>query len=189
MLNFIPRVAAAAVFLLVAGCASLPGGIQTNVSDFDGSREVYMEPAPLPTQGAMVTYILLGAHWTSEEPETVYLIARTTRDYTRIEAEDGLEFNIDGEVVSLDSDAALTELEGDRIQGVTHRQSTRPFTATLELVETLADSEGVRVRMRVGQGEYYEARLETEGMSAGAYNSLNEFLEEVKAQKAAMQED
>ena len=166
----------------------MPGGVSTHVSDFDGTREVFMEPAPVPTPGDMLAiYIQLGAHWTSSHPDTVQLIAQTPQDVTTIQREDGLQFNIGGEITSLSSDVTFTEFDSDVISGVVHTESSRPFTATLEFVERLAAADTAGVRMRIGQDRYYEARMESEGMNASAHRSLNNFLDEVEEQKAAMQ--
>lgn len=162
-----------AIALLLGGCAA---GVQIRVSDFDGTREVYMEPAPVPTPGAMVIYVQLGAHWSSADPDVVRLIAQTPQGFTSIR---GLEFSINGEVTSLSSPVLFTEFEGRHIQNVAYRESSRAFTAPIDFVRALASSEDARVRLLVGQNEYYEARLLTEGMNARAHRGLNQFLESV----------
>ena len=174
--------------LAVTGCASMPGGVSTNVSSFDGTREVFMEPAPVPTPGNMLAIsVQLGAHWSSSHPNTVELIARIPQGVTTIQKENGLQFNISGEITSLSSDVTFTEIDSEVIYGIIYTESSRSFIAPLEFVEELASANSVGVRLRVGQNQYYEAHMESGGMGGSALRSLNEFLINVYQQKATMQ--
>lgn len=171
-----------AVFaLLLSGCAGLPGQVSTTESDFDGTREVYMEPGTVNTPEALLVTINLGAHWSSREPDTVYLIARTPHGAETIRRRDGLQFNIDGEIVKLDSSQWATEHDFELIGNVAYSSSRRAFAAPLSLVEDIAESEGTRIKLLVGQTEYRTGRLE-DGVNT-AYRGLLAFLDEVRAHR------
>lgn len=187
----LPRSAVFFVVAVIAGCASMPGmpgHVSVHVSDFDSTREVFMEPAAVPTPGDMVISIQLGAHWTSKAPDTVSLIAQTPRDITTIKSQDGLQFHVDGEVTKLNSSTTLTDHESEVISGSLYTESSRPFTASIEFVRKLAQAETAGVKMLIGQDEYFEARMKSEGMNAGAHRGLNRFLAKVREQKQAMQD-
>ena len=179
-------VALVAMCLILIGCETLPGGVSTHISDFDGTREVSMEPAVVPT-GSMVARLRIGAYWSSKNPEVAYLIAETA-GATRVRREAGLELSLDGDITSLDSDETFTEI--DRAQAFTgdsQTWSSRGFTTSPGFIEKLRDASDIRVRLRIGQTEYIEGRIETDGMNAGVYNGLGAFVEEVERQKQELE--
>ena len=187
-MRFIQSVAIS-LFLLATGCASMPGmpgHVSTHVSDYDGTREVYMESAAVPTPGAMVVYIQLGAHWTSESPDTITLIAETPQEITNIRSDNGLQFNIDSNETKLDSSTTMTDHDSEVISGTVHTKSSRPFTTSIEFVEKLADAKTAGVKLLIGQGEYYEARMESDRADTGIRSHLRSFLAKVREQKQAM---
>lgn len=158
--------------LALSGCAGMPGQVSTHRSQFDGTQEVHLNPGRVDTPGSLVTYINLGAHWSSKAPDSVLLIARTPQGLHNIRRDGGLQFNIDGDVIALNGVHVLTRHDIGK-----YPYSERDFAAPLSLVERL--SEGTRVKLIVGQSEYYEGVMSS-GMGT-ALDGLRQFLSQVRS--------
>lgn len=163
--------------LLLSGCANMPGEVSSMESEFDGTREVFMEPGQVAGTQDFFNPFNLGAHWTSKTPDTAYLIASVPRENRSIRAEDGLQFNLDGEILSFDSTHTLTEHDLEYANNVSFAESSREFEVPLAFVERLSEAEDAMVKLRVGQTEYREGRLEDHPMSA--HRGLQEFVSTV----------
>lgn len=92
--------------LAFAGCQTLPGGVQVSVSQFDGTKQIMMEPAWLYD-----SYIKLGLFKNSKmDKDEVELIA-TVKGAHGFAGEESLHINIDGDIINLASLDELTDIE------------------------------------------------------------------------------
>lgn len=155
------RAAAILAAVLAAACSAMPGmpgHVNQRVSTFDNATEITVEPGGVRGAG-MTNAFALGAAWSSRAPGQVALLARIIGDFAAIETSKGLEFNIDGQVISLDSPQLLTSLDATRSTGA-HRERTseRYFVMQLSDFDRLLHSTDVRARLRTSRG-YLEGVL------------------------------
>ena len=98
--------------LFLYGCVTMPGGIRTNVSEFDGSNEIVMEPAWVCKESTFGDcHIKLGLYWRSTMPQDKLILVAMTDGINAFSNGKSLYFNIDGEFVSFDSIDTLTEYD------------------------------------------------------------------------------
>jgi hypothetical protein len=169
---------------VLTACATAPGTpghVRVLAPGFEGHTEVVLEPGTVDTPGSVLVVINLGAHWSSADPDRVLLVAQLPRRVQSIRREDGLQFNIDGELVRLTSPVEQTEFSG-RLNS----RSRRPFRAPVSLVEQLVANEGTRLRLLVSESQYYEGELNDGANSA--YRGLVNFLAEVRRARRAMED-
>lgn len=152
--------------LLLAACSApgMPGYVDAHVSDFDGAKEITMQPGAIKGSG-LRSPCALGAAWSTRAPNAVTIVVRLF-DYTSIDSAAGLEFNIDGQILSLTSPQEYTAVQRTRGPGyAVFRTSDKRFPMTMVDFDRMlaASSVGVRVNALAG---YVEGRLVDEPMSA-----------------------
>ena len=123
--------------LLIIGCASLNQGLtpgaKTIVSDFDNSIEVIQKPVS-SASSLSEAWHTLGFLWSSKSPDVVFLTAGTkgTLNIT------GLSFNIDGDIISVETASTLTDYD---------QWSTRQFMMPMEKFRKLAAAKIVKMKI------------------------------------------
>ncbi|WP_280563351.1 hypothetical protein [Chromohalobacter sp. 48-RD10] len=163
----------------LTGCTAMPGmagHVSSHQSDFDGSTQVSMEPAKVKT-GAL-SVVLIGADWSSKSPDRVMLTAVVPGDYERIISDEGLQFNIDGDIVKLSSDQAITDLDGEYAGGMVFRESAKTFPVKISLVERIVKADLVKIKLVTGDG-YVEGRFQ-ESDPNNAKDAIERFLAEIE---------
>ena len=99
------------VFLFfVIGCASMPGSISESVSGFDKTTEITMEPAGVFRSYSESYIIKLGLYKTSKMDENNAVLEVFVEGAYNFADKDSVQFNIDGEVISLTSSDSLTNI-------------------------------------------------------------------------------
>jgi len=96
------------------GCATpdIPGYIRSSVSEFDGAKEIVMEPAWVCKEsGFLNCNIKLGLYRRSTMPENQIVLVAVVQDIKSFGEGKSLHFNIDGEIISFESIDTLTEFE------------------------------------------------------------------------------
>lgn len=137
------------VTLALAGCGVMPGApgyISETTSRFDGGREISVSP------GHASGCCSLGATWRSMAPTVVHIVAENIGSLVSIQDRGGLEFNIDGRVVKLDSTGHPTEFEATRHQGVTYRRSSKSFIMKRADFEAMLSAKLLKVRLNTAHG-------------------------------------
>jgi hypothetical protein len=108
--------------LCVYGCVAIPGGIRTATSDFDGAKEVSMEPAWVCKEGTFGSCaIKFGLHWRSTMPKDRVVLVAMASGINAFSSGPSLHFNIDGTFVAFTSMDELTDFQvmgGTYIRGV-----------------------------------------------------------------------
>jgi len=154
-------------------------------SAFDGSVEVTQAPGLVYSDiPAMSGYeFALGLRWRSTAAGAVDIIASIPRGAFIIDGRDGLQFNIDGEIVTLSSSDLVTRFSDADLPLGFSTSSSKRFPATLPLIERLAAARSVGVRLVLGSG-HLDGRLDIEGKNA-AITGFRAFLARVSSQLTA----
>jgi hypothetical protein len=164
------------VVAALAACESMPGFpgyISERTSQFDNSKEITVEPAGVRGEG-LTNPFSLGAQWTSRAPDTVVLVVRVLGDYQSIDSKQGLQFNIDNNILSLDSPQAITQLDATQGPGTMQfRSSEKRFPIALKDFDRIVHSKGTGVKVNTPRG-YLEGRL-IEDQPMSALESLRKF--------------
>jgi len=162
-------------FLTLAGCVTaIPGQVHTHTSTFDGLQEVSMAPGWVSEDTPMgPTPFQLGLHWASASPQKVAFIAVIPLEIVNIESDEGLQFNIDGKIVKLNSAQAFTDF-GNYAGG----ESSKYFGADLNLVRQILKADSVLVKL-ITQAGYIEGNLKSPTVMS-AIGNMPEFLKTVE---------
>lgn len=150
------------LLILLSGCASdLPTYVQDLKSPFDGDRELSVSPGFVrENNGALAgAPFNLGAAWLEKRPEEIQIEAEVTGEIINLSRVDGLQFNIDGEKVSLSSPSALTTHKVDKYLS----KSSRIYIADIELLDKLLGGSEVKVKL-VGDGGYRVGDFSVDGL-------------------------
>ncbi len=126
-------------FLLLAGCAGVPGGVSSSTSKFDGERQIVVEPGWLPNGGA--SSLKLGGFWSQKSPDTFALEVM----YWGVRPVEAVKVSIDGEVVDLGGDGVPVD------QVDTPRPETgRRYVVPLSLIERMVAAKSVVFQVSLG---------------------------------------
>jgi len=147
---------------LLASCANLPNSISVNKSDFDGQTEISMIPATVYSPDSMWEGYGLGLRWRSDMGDSVVFTAEIGMDIVNIKSKGGLQINIDGNVISLDSPDIGTNFESQTTNTVTISSSKKEFLGTLALVRRMLSAKSVMVRLKTQNG-YEDADFKMDG--------------------------
>lgn len=164
------------------GCGvmpGMPGYISKSTSSFDGGTEIRVEPGGVrDAAGGLVNPFTLGASWNSKAPGIILLTAVVLGDYVSIEAKRGLEFNIDGRFLSVDSPQGITDLDYSRGPGaVVYRRSTRTFAVSRKDFDAILAAKTVIARLHTARG-YIDGDL-SDASPGAAMEGLRRFQAEL----------
>lgn len=173
-----------AVSAILSGCVTgMPNQVSTATSSFDGSTEISLEPGfvyenkNLMSQGTF----MLGLHWSSSEKDFVFIKAEKPGRIVSLAKEDGLQFNIDGEIIKLSSPQALTNTDVSRYYSQFFTQSARGYLAKVELLRRIVNAKDVKVKLVTAEG-YYEGDLLTD-KPGSAITGFREFIAKLDGQE------
>jgi len=172
----------AVVLAAVSGCASAPNAIGESTSSFDGSTEYRLNPGFIYRNASTFSSgdVQLGLLWRTGMGDEVMVEAVVAQQIVNI-ASDGLLFNIDGDIIELHSDQALTDFETSRHSGMTFKSSSRWFTTDLQTIERMLGAESAKVKLVTGDG-FLEGDFKADKPSA-AIRGFKEFVAKVRAVK------
>lgn len=167
---------------ILTACTSMMGDgkVESYKSDFDGSTKVEMQPGYVFDIGESSAPFSLGGRWTSDSPSKAWIIVEITSFSTggtaTIKSEEGLQLNLDGEIVKISSEQKLTDIEtsGGQFDSNT---SYKGFKVDLSLINEIVEADSAKVKVITSRG-YKEAEIR-EGMGS-ALEGLERFLKEVE---------
>ncbi|MDH4981250.1 hypothetical protein [Hyphomicrobium sp. D-2] len=198
------RIAALAATVFLGGCAGLAdgtdalvgiGSISAEKSTFSGAYEVRMQPAWVYGGDFFgVSMVKLGASWTAENAETVYLVMMvnsSTQSSLVYAGLEGLQINLNGQIHSFKAGAG-TSMSSSPYNTVTRQiytQSKNAVAVPLSLVREMVSSEHCKIRFITSAG-YQEADFSierSEAGGAGARHYMREFLQKIDAVSSGAQ--
>ena len=172
-------------FILV-GCAALgmPGAISERVSGFDNTTEISMEPAWLiGGSGA----IKLGLYKTSKMNEYQVVLVAVVMGTYNFGNKDSLQFNIDGETLSLDSTDLLTNIEtkegsyNSAAYLPAYNESSKRYWVKKDFIKRLLDAKKVWVKVNLSS-DYVDGEFSKDSPGA-ARPAFRKFFEKVWGNK------
>tara|TARA_B100000315_G_C14439865_1_gene524201 strand:+ start:376 stop:927 length:552 start_codon:yes stop_codon:yes gene_type:complete len=152
MKKFVYTLVISIIVLNLYGCITpgVPGYISESVSNFDGSRQITIEPAWLYNSS-----IKLGLFKNSEMPDsTIVLIAVVKGAYSFSEGQ-SLHFKIDGKFESFSSIDNLTDMEtssgfyGSGIHIPASNWSSKRYLITKDFLNRLINADDVWVKIEL----------------------------------------
>lgn len=165
----------AVLLATIAGCGTTlgdaigipryPGQITEETSTFDGVRVISVEPGP--ASGCCS----LGANWRSNAPDYVQIVVSAMGSYSSINSRSGLEFNIDGRLVRLDSTGHPTQFN----YASGYRESTKTFVMRRADFNSMLTARTLRVRLNTSGGYSDGDLLEHANIPGAAIRGLRNF--------------
>lgn len=166
-MKIISRISLLAIFVF-AGCVTTPGDIRTYISEFDGAKEIVMEPAWVCKEGTFGTCLIkFGLMKRSTMPQDEVILVAMVKDIQSFKTGESLHFNIDGDIVSFASIDTTTEFEiteGIYLPGVTtptgysgvyfppEGWSSKRYLIDKNFLEKILKAERVAVRIDLRKG-------------------------------------
>lgn len=170
--------------LAMTGCVTTSGSeAVTNVSSFDGSKTVSIEPHTL---GCVQTVICtdLGFAWTNKEPNTATMLIQVDHvNGTKFHPISSAKFNIDGDIVEVSPfPGSVNKLDSSVTSTIPSTNTSRLFVTPLDLLYRIKNSTNTKMQV-VAEGALTEKELKNSGDSTYAYHAMVRFLEQVEASK------
>lgn len=161
-------------FIFLSGCASMNNSLTPSLSvkkdSFDGSIIIHQPPVGATAKFSEHLHTI-SFTWKEKSPDTVYI----TVGIKGMDNIDGLDFNIDGNIISNVSTASSLTNYG--------KWSTRQFSVPIETFVNIA--KGKDVKMRVSQIDTYSVSSFGSSNSGAVVNlKFPAFLAELKKQGA-----
>lgn len=167
--------------IALAGCATTSGlSAHSEVSNFDGSRTVSIDPHGTWCGMRMNPCAMVGAQWNSAHPDSAFLDIEMIWQYTGIE---GAEVNIGGQITRLTPSKYPTQfsnVDPGSAWGPMLRQSDQSFVVPLALIREMATAPDVRIRVDTTEG-YDDGVIISPEHDSKAYYALQRFLAKVDA--------
>lgn len=160
----------------LTGCVSMPGFVTTNVSQFDGTREIHMNPGWVCNDALYLSCpIKLGlSKNTKMMPDEIILTAEVEGTYAFAHGI-SLHFNIDGEITSFESIDTMTKFRASRgvhlpgsffagrytpgYYSPPTSWSSKGYRIDKTFLKKLIDGKSVAVKIDLSQREYVEGVL------------------------------
>ena len=139
----------------------LPGSITERVSNFDKTTEISMEPAWLSGGSEAIKF---GLYKTSKMNNDQAMLVAIVKGAYNFASKDSLQFNIDGEIVSLNSIDMLTDIETE--DGVynsvayfpAYNTSSKRYMVKKDFIKRLLDAKNVWVKVNLSK-DYFEGEF------------------------------
>lgn len=172
------KILALVLCLGLAGCATLPGSISERVSGFDKTKEIRMEPAWVGNS-FKDDPIGLGLYKTSKMDSDKAILVAGVKGAYNFSPKESLQFNIDGNIVTLESIDTMTNIE--LREGVYNsvayirasNWSSKRYEVTKDLIKKLIDGKEVWVKVNLSQ-EYFESKFSVD-VPMGARPAFRKF--------------
>lgn len=166
------------VFVFAGGCAkSQYSKIQIEHDSFTGQKVYKMNPGAV--NGARG--VLVGLRWSEEMGKLVMFDVKLNGQIENIQSQDGLQFNIDGDIVKLSSPETGTDIETWGRGVYADSRSSRRFVGSTDLLERLAISHSVKLRLVTGTGQYAITGNFSHAGEGHAMAGLREFYRKISA--------
>lgn len=173
-------IACSVMLFAISACSSLPGAVNKEVSEFDGTTSIRMEPNWVYKEKMSLigADFKLGAFWNSSQPNDALIIAEIPTDLIIIQSKDGLQFNVDGKIHKLSSYQGLTDYDSTVANNVSFQSSKKSFGSSIEFIDKLLSANDVRVKLVTEKGSL-TGSINSE-KSSGLKQSLAKFRENIK---------
>jgi hypothetical protein len=112
---------------LTSCMASMPNHIKQEKSSFDGSTQYIMEPGFIYESADFTSWgsFKLGLSWQSQAPDIIVVTALIPNKIINISSKNGLQFNVDGEIVVFNSNEFYTSIDVKKTQSVRFIESNK----------------------------------------------------------------
>lgn len=144
----------------------------TNVSNFDGSKEIYSQPMYVfATTGFHAAPISLGARWTEKVKDYAVVEVVVRGDYVNLAS---LYLNFDGEIKKYDALNSATKMTAPSSQTLSVKSSQRGFMMPVRDIEKLKSAQNVKIKVVTLSDGYVEGVVSKDGrLSPGAKSVIN----------------
>lgn len=140
--------------LLLTSClATMPNTISEIKSSFDGKTQYEMQPGFIYSDASFGSWgsFKLGLLWNKPD-KNITIKAVIPNKIVNISHKDGLQFNIDGQIIKLSSPDIVTDFYSDIVSGVIYKGSSISFVAEKSIVVRLLSAKTVKVRLVTRSG-------------------------------------
>ena len=170
---------------LAVSCATIPGipgAISESSSEFDGTKQIKMEPAWL--YNSMIKLALFKNSKMDEKNVVLTVVVKGTHSFSR---EDSLYFNVDGDIVSFKSMDLLTDINtsegfvGSGIYIPPSNWSSKDYLVTRDLIKRLVNAERVVIKVELRKS-YVEGIFSRDGYTL-ARPAFREFYQKMETLK------
>ncbi len=162
-------------YLLLGGCASLPGSISESVSGFDKATEITMEPAWV--QNGMNADIKLGLYKTSRMGTEDVILTAIVYGAHNFTSKESLEFNVDGEKIKLESIDEITKIDLVTYENTAANWSSKRYEVKKDFINKLINGKEVWVKINLSQS-YVEGKFSQDNPTA-ARPAFKKFYERI----------
>jgi len=152
------------VIFFISGCISTFGDIHTTRSDFDGSTEISMIPAPVCKDGTFGTcFVKFGLYRSSRMPTDMVVLKIMIGSIESFTTSDPVQFNIDGDIVALNSPDPATMFDLSE-GGYESSWSYKTFIVDKSFLKRLIEGTRVALKVTTSKG-YYEGVFSSDKMT------------------------
>ena len=182
MKNIINIVTVLIIVVILYGCFAtpgMPGYISESVSNFDGSRQINMEPAWLYNSP-----IKLALFKNTKMPDTTIVLIAMVKGAHNFVGGQSLHFNIDDNIESLSAIDDFTDIEtesgfyGSGIYIPASNWSSKRYLVTKDFVNHLISGSDVWIKIELTK-EFVEGRFSSDALTT-ARPAFREFYEKIE---------
>lgn len=168
----------------LSGClATMPNSVSETKSTFDGTTQYKMEPGFIYENASFGSWgaFKLGLFWDTKMADNILVKAQINNNIVNIVSDEGLQFNIDGELIKLSSTDVTTDFESDIVNGVVYKNSSKNFIANKALINKLLSSKSAKVKLVTRKG-FLEGDFKADKPSA-AIRGFRDFMKKINSNK------
>lgn len=161
------------IFLL--GCAQMPGmpgHITKSVSDFDGSTQYEMDPAWVKQ------VIKFGLYRNTKMDKDVIVLIAVVKGLEPIRSGESLHFNVDGNIIDLESIDNSTDFEYDNNKYHSSHWSSKRYLINTEFMELILNAKRVIVKLDLDK-KYIEDEFSSD-VPMNAKSAFKKFMINIK---------
>jgi len=169
--------------LLISACATgmpgIPGAISESQSQFDGTKQVSMEPAWLYS-----TYIKLALFKNSKMNKDDIIMTAVVKGAHNFAKGASLHFNVDGDIISFNSVDSLTDINtssgsvGSEIYIPPSNWSSKDYVVSKQFINKIINANKVIVKIDLRKS-YVEGKFSHDGYTT-ARPAFREFLKKIE---------
>lgn len=146
-----------------------PKGVSTNISNFDGTKEVNLKP--YGTSSCMSfgsTCISIGALWKNNNPNQIALDLFSLNKFVNMTS---LQLNIDGEIIK----AERVAFAGEHKLTGNYKESLQRFVISREDFNKILQAKSVWIKIETMNPTYIETNLIDNGKETIGFQGLKRF--------------
>ncbi|MDM1274019.1 MULTISPECIES: hypothetical protein [Acinetobacter] len=168
---------------VLAGCSSQAiidnmATAKTNVSDFDGSKQIYTQPMYVfATTGFHAAPISLGAKWIDKVQDFISVDVEIRGEYVNVEK---LYLNIDGNIQEYKAIQALTKLSTPDPRTFAQKTSKKSFMVPVTDIEKIKTANSVKIKVTTLSDGYFEGVVIAQGRQSPGAKSLINVIDQIQ---------